>query len=163
MKKYVVLSFTALLVGCGSVPHISETVSIPVMKEMPLASDEVVEPAPAVMASPLVLTVTSVAPAPLESDAKSEEPIPVPTAIMPIEKHTIAKKMTALIGKVMSAAEAATESKKEIVTYDAAGAVATKVIEVSQTSTVERLTQLFALLSGTFGLYVGVKKLRQKA
>lgn len=159
MKKYVALSFTVILVGCGSVPHVSEIVPTSIMKEMPLASDEVIAPPPVVMAAPPAM----VPPSPPEPVAKSAEFIPTSISVLPIEKHTIAKKMTALAGLVMNAAEAATESKKEIVTYDAAGAVATKVIEVNQASTAERLAQLLALLSGTFGLYVGVKKFRQKA
>ena len=153
MKKLAVLSFTLILTGCGSVPHITEVAITSVMQEMPLA-DEVIVP------SPVAAMPTPAPPVISELGVKAIESIPAPAAIPSIEQHKIAKKMTALIGKVMSAAEAATESKKEIVTYDATGLIASKVIEVNQASTAERLAQLLALLTGTLGLYVGVKKFR---
>lgn len=156
--RLVLVFVTILLSGCGTVIN-----SIP---------KDGLESAEFEMASAAMPPVPAI-----EEIAESDMPLPsAPSAIELkedaafitshfIEMRAVKPKTKKFIDKVtdsvMSAAEAATSSKKEIITYNSIGEVESTVVELSETSILENLTKIVGFLSATLGLYIGFKKLRE--
>lgn len=154
--KFLIILIPFLLSGCGTVvQHVVET-----------KPEVTVEEIKAVSAAPL--PVFSIDQESIATSGTSSSPEIVQmqdtglTTIDPIETKIVKPKQKRFIDKVtdtvMSAAEAATVSKKETITYSETGEIKSKVVEVNESSILENLTKLVGFLSATLGLYIGVKK-----
>jgi hypothetical protein len=172
MIKLAALLITVFLVGCSSVPHV-ETVTDELVFENSNAGKEALgspPPMPVPMAPPPVENCCRTN-SQLLSQAFGQTPEPVytegegmsaPTASKPKVQHKAAKFATRVVGSIMSAAQAATDSVETKIERDATGSVVKQEEVIKHDSILGTLTKVVGLITGMFGLYVGAKNFKEK-
>jgi hypothetical protein len=90
------------------------------------------------------------------------EGMSAPTASKPKAQHKAAKIATAVVGTIMSAAQAATDSVETKIERDATGSIVKQEEVIKHDSILGTLTKVVGLITGMFGLYVGAKNFKEK-
>ena len=148
--KLFVLSIMLILSGCATVkpPAIAFTqpdhildVTVPAMTHTP----------PPVIA----------APSPVAGSVNIEETITVQQEIpaTPPKKVTAVHLTKKVTSKLAAVASAAVRTESTIIEYDDVGVVSKKTVVVGESSLLEGIVKIVALLSGTLGIYVGWRKI----
>jgi hypothetical protein len=169
MIKLAALLITVFLVGCSSVPHVESVAEAPII-EYKGGGDGSVPPPPPPMPAPVVENCCRTS-SQLLSQSFGQVPEPVytegegmsaPTASKPKVQHEAAKFVTRVVGSIMSAAQAATDSVETKIERDATGSVVKQEEVIKHDSILGTLTKVVGLITGMFGLYVGAKNFKEK-
>jgi hypothetical protein len=170
MIKLAALLITVFLVGCSSVPHVESVTEAPII-EYKGGGDGAVPPPPPPMpalvaencchtSSQLLAQAFGPTPEPVYIEGKG---MSAPTASKPkVIQHKAAKIATVVVGSIMSAAQAATDSVETKIERDATGSIVKQEEVIKHDSILGTLTKVVGLITGMFGLYVGAKNFKEK-